>query len=96
MTDTPHLDRAIQTAKRAEWVHHDLPLEALNRVTVEGDRVHARALVASLLEGMDQGNPFETAKAAASTYNDGFKVGYQLALEHIRNRAGLEVGRCLV
>ena len=73
MTDTPHLDRAIRTAEIAV-------LGGSPELLHPWKREIARALIASLLEGMDLNTWTATEE----------NEGYNAALDAVRKRAGIE------
>jgi hypothetical protein len=75
MTDTT-LDAAIITAQEQVYNNQERVVDPL-------DRTYARALIAKLIEGMEQDRP--------DWFTTDEDCGWDAALTEIRRRAGLEV-----
>jgi len=84
MTDNTTLDAAIEAGQNATWPELGFP--SVGASIDQIDRTYARALIASLLEGLE---PPMTDDDDRHHY--WIEVGYIAALDVIRRRAGLEV-----
>lgn len=81
MTDNTTLDAAIEAVEKELWPTIRLKPSLRSR---ERDRTYARALIAKLLEGMD-----DDAKELWAIRPD-MGAGFVAALTEIRRRAGIE------
>jgi hypothetical protein len=86
MTDNTTLDAAIFAGQKALGF---LARSGSLQTAVEAERTYARALIAKLLEGMEEPACPEIVRASPQAYAS-FHLAYKQTLTEIRRRAGLE------
>jgi hypothetical protein len=78
---TLHLSKAIYDAKKS--IGHPYPLTNI-------DRQFSQALITSLLDGLGSKAELDRLQSKIGTsFSDGFDIGYQAAIQHVRERSGL-------